>query len=57
MILLQQLPRIGSPVLGYIVPAAIFAISFFVAWLLYRRFTRQLDGSDESAKSTDHDLT
>lgn len=47
MILLQQLPRIGSPILGYIIPAAIFGISFLVAWILYRRFTRQLQNSDE----------
>jgi TRAP-type C4-dicarboxylate transport system permease small subunit len=53
MILLQQLPRIGSPILGYIIPALIFAFSFFVAWALYKRFTRQLQNSDESDKQSD----
>ncbi len=47
MTLLQQLPRIGSPVLGYIIPAVIFGVSFFVAWVLYKHFTRQLQNSDD----------
>ncbi|MBD3385602.1 hypothetical protein GF407_11840 [candidate division KSB1 bacterium] len=35
--------RIGHPILGYIIPAAIFIISFAVAFLLYRKFTRELE--------------
>ena len=53
MLLLQQLPRIGSPVLGYIIPAVIFGVSFFVAWVLYKRFTRQLQEAQETDKSSD----
>jgi hypothetical protein len=45
--LAQQTPRIGHPILGYIIPAAIFAISFFVAYALYRHFTKQIEDEDE----------
>ena len=41
-ILTQVTQRIGSPILGVIIPAAIFTISFVVAYLLYKHFTRKL---------------
>ncbi len=40
---LQESVRIGPPILGYIIPALIFGISFAVAWALYRHFTKQLE--------------
>jgi hypothetical protein len=43
LLLLQQLERIGHPILGYIIPALIFGISFAVAWALYRHFTKQIE--------------
>jgi len=44
--LAQQTTRIGHPILGYIIPATIFAVSFIVAFALYRHFTRQMDGEE-----------
>jgi len=44
--LAQQIDRIGHPILGYIIPAAIFAISFYVAYALYKHFTRQMDDKE-----------
>jgi len=41
MILVQTAQRIGSPILGVIIPAAIFAISFLVAFILYKHFTKK----------------
>ena len=47
--LAQTTTQIGSPILGYIIPALIFAISFFGAYVLYKHFTRQVsDEQDES---------
>jgi len=40
-IILQTAGRIGSPVLGIIIPATILLISFILTWLLYRHFSRQ----------------
>jgi hypothetical protein len=34
---------IGSPILGIIIPAAIFLISFWIAWACYRHFSRKKD--------------
>ena len=39
----QQLPRIGSPILGYIIPTIIFVVSFFIAYKLYKHFTKQME--------------
>ncbi len=39
--------RIGSPLLGVIIPAAVFGLSFWVAYSLFRRFTRRTDGGNE----------
>ncbi len=33
---------IGHPILGYILPAAIFFISFAVAWACYKHFTNKM---------------
>jgi hypothetical protein len=46
LLLAQQIERIGHPILGYIIPAVIFAVSFLVAFALYRHFTRQMDGEE-----------
>ena len=32
--------RIGSPILGIIIPAIIFTLSFFVTYLLIRHFMK-----------------
>ncbi len=32
--------RIGSPILGVVIPAVVFLISFVLTWLLYRHFSR-----------------
>jgi len=34
---------IGSPILGIIIPAAIFLLSFWVAWACYRHYSRKRD--------------
>lgn len=41
-IVAQAAQRIGSPILGVVIPAAIFTISFVVAFLLYRHFTKKI---------------
>ena len=42
IIIISQIDqRIGSPILGIIIPAVIFIISIVVTWLLYRHFTKQ----------------
>ncbi len=46
-LLAQQLPRIGHPILGVIIPALIFTISFVVAFILYRHFTKKMEESKE----------
>lgn len=46
LLLAQQTTRIGHPILGYIIPAVIFAVSFLVAYALYKHFTRQMDGEE-----------
>ena len=38
----QAVQRIGSPILGIIIPAAIFTISFIVAFILYKHFTKKI---------------
>jgi hypothetical protein len=34
---------IGSPILGIIIPAAIFLLSFWVAWACYKYYSRKKD--------------
>lgn len=48
-ILAQGTNQIGHPILGYIIPAAIFAISFFVAYRLYKHFTVQIDENQKGS--------
>ena len=45
ILLAQTATRIGSPILGYIIPATVFGLSFFVAYYLFRHFTRQAEES------------
>jgi hypothetical protein len=33
--------RIGHPILGILMPAFILAISFWVAWAMFKKFTRE----------------
>lgn len=44
MIYFAQSPilYIGHPSLGWILPALIFAVSFWVAWACYRHFTKKM---------------
>ncbi len=46
-IALQVVNRIGSLWLGVVIPAAVFALSFFIAFALFRHFTRQAGESHE----------
>jgi hypothetical protein len=39
--------RIGHPILGYVIPAVIFIVSFLVAYLLYRHFTAQVGENEK----------
>jgi len=40
--MLQNPKAIGHPILGYIIPAAIFIISFWVAFSLFKHFSKRL---------------
>ena len=42
-LLAQQTTRIGHPILGFIIPAAVFVVSFVVAFALYKHFTKQME--------------
>jgi hypothetical protein len=33
--------RIGHPVLGIVIPAIVLIISFWIAWALFRKFTKE----------------
>ncbi len=37
------LERLGSPILGVILPALIFLVAFSLTYWLYRRFSRGMD--------------
>ena len=41
--IIAQVQRIGSPILGYVIPAVIFAVSFFIAFYLYKHFTKKIE--------------
>ncbi len=41
--LAQQPVRIGHPILGYIIPAVVFGLSFLIAYLLYRHYSKKTD--------------
>jgi hypothetical protein len=34
--------RIGAPALGWIIPGAIFVLSFALTWIIYRHFVRKM---------------
>lgn len=40
LLLMQAAARSGSPLVGVIVPLAVFAVSFLVAYLLFRHFSK-----------------
>lgn len=42
-----EIQRIGHPVLGYIIPAVIFGVSFFIAFYLYKHFTKKIQDTSE----------
>lgn len=42
-LMVQEVTRIGHPILGFIIPAVIFGVSFLVAYGLYRHFTRGIN--------------
>ena len=44
---ISEVQRIGHPILGYIIPAIIFAFSFFIAFYLYRHFTKQMHNENQ----------
>ena len=41
MILIPEVERIGSPILGIIIPGVVLVISFVLTWMLYRRFSKK----------------
>lgn len=43
-VLLQSATAIGHPILGYIIPAVIFLVSFWVAWACYKHFAKGSSG-------------
>jgi len=38
---LLSVTAIGHPILGVIIPAVVFIVSFWVAWACYRHFSRK----------------
>ena len=43
------LERLGSPILGVIIPALIFLVAFSLTYWLYRRFSRGMDEQQDQA--------
>lgn len=41
IVTLLQPERIGHPSLGVIIPAAVFAVSFILTWMLYKHFSKR----------------
>ena len=41
MMLALQVGRIGSPLLGIVVPTVVFGASLVLTWMLYRHFARR----------------
>lgn len=41
--IVAQVQRIGHPILGYIIPGVIFAVSFYIAFYLYKHFTKKIE--------------
>jgi len=42
-VLFLQARPIGSPILGIIIPAGIFIVSFCIAWVCYKHFTKKIE--------------
>ena len=42
MMLALAYARIGSPALGWIIPGAVFVVSFVLTWMIYRHFSRKM---------------
>ncbi|MGH9859343.1 MAG: hypothetical protein ACRD5F_04885 [Candidatus Acidiferrales bacterium] len=42
MLLVAAAQRLGHPALGWIIPGAIFVVSFVLTWMVYRHFSRKL---------------
>ena len=40
LILAQETQRIGSPILGIIIPGVILLVSCWVTWALYKHFAK-----------------
>ena len=40
LLLVEQPQRIGSPIIGIVVPAVILVISCIVTWALYKHFAK-----------------
>ena len=43
------LERLGSPILGVILPTLIFLVAFSLTYWLYRRFSRGMDEQQDQA--------
>lgn len=41
MAIVAQSMRIGPPILGVIIPAIVFLVSFVLTWMLYKHFSRR----------------
>lgn len=41
IVLLAESQRLGHPALGWIVPGAIFVLSFVLTWMVYRHFSQK----------------
>ncbi|MGH9792102.1 MAG: hypothetical protein ACRD5W_12905 [Candidatus Acidiferrales bacterium] len=41
MLLVATVQRLGHPALGWIVPGAIFVVSFVLTWMVYKHFSRK----------------
>ncbi|MFB0515726.1 MAG: hypothetical protein ACETWG_03870 [Candidatus Neomarinimicrobiota bacterium] len=42
IVIVLQASRVGSPVLGVIIPLVVFVVSFIVTWALYKHFSRRV---------------
>ncbi|MGH9796057.1 MAG: hypothetical protein ACRD5G_14915 [Candidatus Acidiferrales bacterium] len=41
MLLVGAAQRLGHPALGWIIPGAIFVLSFVLTWMVYKHFSRR----------------
>jgi hypothetical protein len=41
ILLLAEAQRLGHPALGWIVPGAVFLLSFALTWMVYRHFSQK----------------